>query len=161
MLEKEVNYLVRDTLELLAYLRTHATEHVSRTSFEYFNHPTDKSFYFRIEDRHTTSEQVVTAKGDQVIRGGVKTRKEVSALIEDIPAFREIAHILGLESNGRKSKIRHTFHIGNLRIDLDEWFSYGFGDSLDCRVEVEGEDEHEILSFSEQLKPYIVEERVP
>lgn len=156
IIEKEINLGVKDKESLLKYLRNMAQEEIKKVAFVYFNHPTDKSFYLRIEDRLTERSKVLTVKVQRSLdENNIKSRREITVNIEDISSCVDIALIVGLESSGRKCKIRHSFSLSDAQVDVDEWFwRDDFQEYIECRVEIESDNEQRILEIAKDIESF-------
>jgi len=155
--ELEINYKIKDTDGLLADLRKCADgqELVQKITMTYFESPTDKSFYVRIEEIEVggNQEKRLTYKHNFMHKDGLKKCDEHSVSIDNKEFYTNFLQIVGLELINEKSKIRHMFDIDGLTVTVDRWDREDMGDHL----EIEGSDEKAIKKLAKGLARFLGE----
>lgn len=152
--EKEINLTVNNLDGLLDFLRSKASEKIVKKSNIYFESKIDKSYFLRLENIETESEnrKALTIKyGFNDDDSGMNRRKEMTTPVEDLSFYETMFEVMGLKCESRKSKIRHTFEINGLDISVDEWIDSELGN----HVEIEGDNEEEIWKFKEQIDAFV------
>jgi len=151
--EIEMNLKVLDKEGLLQFLRTLGAETISRVKMTYLGKAREDSFYIRIEEISDTEgeKRFLTVKGNFKTTNGVNQRKEVTIPISASPKqYIDFLTLIGMELRDSKFKIRHEFHIDNLKVTLDEWNVPELGN----RLEIEGFNESKVKEFASKIINY-------
>lgn len=160
-IEKELNFKVINKEGLKTYLEANcAALWTMKIWFDYFDNQADLSMYARIERVvwETGEEKLyLTAKRKIKGEGIVATRKEITIEIKDKQNIITLLEVLWLSYIDSKWKIRERYKYNDMDIDVDSWYDENFENYVESRIEIEGEDEEKIISFSKQLTTFIEE----
>jgi len=153
-IELEINFKIKDLAGLIVELRRMADgqETVQEIKMTYFESPTDKSFYVRIEEIEIRGKKnlFLTYKCNFAREGDLKKCHEDTVEISRRDFYLNFLQTIGLELINEKTKTRHLFHVDNLTVTVDEWHWGDMGDHL----EIEGSDDIEIRRLAQKLKKY-------